>query len=128
MSLTNLTTGARVAPALPPALRLAPYTSPSPISTGPSPGISRGGPRPLDFDSLLGTVPGGRATRNGVGVGPAPDHTVGLRRWTAQLPTASEVAAVRHRAEAAGYTAIAADTGFTVRDPWELAVRFEVAS
>jgi catechol 2,3-dioxygenase len=53
----------------------------------------------------------------GPGVGPAPEHTVGLRHWTVQLP-AADVAAVRARV---------ADTediegGFLVRDPWGTAV------
>src|SRR4051794_22664042 len=55
----------------------------------------------------------------GVGVGPAPAHTVGLRHWTVVLP-AEELAAVRSRL---------ADTediegGFLVRDPWGTAVAF----
>src|SRR3954454_4688192 len=39
---------------------------------------------------------------NGRGVAPAPEHTVGLRHWTVQLPTTADVADVRARAEAAG--------------------------
>src|SRR5919109_1515059 len=40
---------------------------------------------------------------NGRGVGPAPEHTVGLRYWTVQLPTDTDVDAVRARAEAGGH-------------------------
>src|SRR5215216_5005599 len=53
----------------------------------------------------------------GRGVGPAPEHTVGLRHWTVTLPTADDVAAVRERVEAAGYEAEPFDGGFLVRDP-----------
>lgn len=54
----------------------------------------------------------------GPGVGPAPDHTVGLRHWTVVLPTADDVAAVRARvAEAEEF-----EGGFIVRDPWGTAV------
>jgi catechol 2,3-dioxygenase len=62
-------------------------------------------------------------TWRGTGVGPAPAHTVGLRRWTVRLP-AADVAAVRARAEAAGAPVEPVDGGFAVRDPWqtELAV------
>jgi catechol 2,3-dioxygenase len=56
----------------------------------------------------------------GRGVGPAPEHTVGLRAWTVQLPTDEDVAAVRAR------VADAADVpgGFVTRDPWGIAVTF----
>jgi catechol 2,3-dioxygenase len=57
----------------------------------------------------------------GRGVGPAPAHAVGLYRWTIQLP---EVDAVRARIEAAGFAVEAAEGGFVVRDPWDIAVRF----
>jgi catechol 2,3-dioxygenase len=62
----------------------------------------------------------------GEGVGPAPDRTVGLRHWTIALDTAAEVAEVRARAQRAGVPVVADDTGFTVRDPWDIAVRFLV--
>jgi catechol 2,3-dioxygenase len=55
----------------------------------------------------------------GPGVGPAPEHTVGLRHWTIELP-ASELAAVRSRLTD---TEDLAD-GFLVRDPWGTAVAF----
>src|SRR3712207_6396843 len=41
-------------------------------------------------------------TWNGRGVGPAPEHTAGLRHWTVQLPSDADVAEVRARAQAAG--------------------------
>lgn len=58
----------------------------------------------------------------GRGVGPAPAHTVGLRHWTVQLPSASEVARVRERANAAGARTDLVEDGFLMRDPWENAV------
>ena len=148
--------------------------------------FSGGGPRPLDFDSLLATVAGqadvpphvGEGLRmghvhlhvgdverglafyrdilgfevwgqlpsaafvsaggyhhhlafnvwRGHGVGPAPEHTAGLRHWTIQLPTAADVAEVRARAAAAGIAIEDAQDGFTVRDPWDIAVRIEPAT
>jgi catechol 2,3-dioxygenase len=59
---------------------------------------------------------------NGRGVGPAPEHSTGLRRWTVELPTSAEVAAVRSRAAAAGVATESVDEGFVVRDPWQTAV------
>jgi catechol 2,3-dioxygenase len=56
----------------------------------------------------------------GRGVGPAPAHTVGLRQWTVQLPSADEVAAVRARVP----EAVDVPGGFLVRDPWQNAVAF----
>lgn len=58
----------------------------------------------------------------GRGVGPAPEHTVGLRHWTVRLPEASDVAAVRARVEAAGIPVEPLDRGFRVRDPWDIAL------
>jgi catechol 2,3-dioxygenase len=146
--------------------------------------FSGGGPRPLDFDSLLATVPDrdhgaavapglrtghlhfhvgdidqglafyrdiigfetwfvmpsaafvaaggyhhhlGFNTWRGPGVGPPPDHTVGLRSWTVQLPTEADVAAVRARAQSAGIAVNELGGGFLVRDPWTIALRIEVA-
>jgi catechol 2,3-dioxygenase len=60
----------------------------------------------------------------GRGVGPAPEHTVGLRHWTIELPDADDVAAVRGRVEAAGIPVAPVDGGFAVRDPWEIAAHF----
>jgi catechol 2,3-dioxygenase len=64
-------------------------------------------------------------TWRGDGVGPAPDHTVGLRHWTVQLDSAAEVAEVRKRVQAAGIAVEDADDGFVVRDPWGIALRLE---
>jgi catechol 2,3-dioxygenase len=64
----------------------------------------------------------------GHGVGPAPANAVGLRHWTVELPSAADLAAVRDRVRAAGIDLADGDGGFTVRDPWEIAVRFEAAS
>jgi len=65
----------------------------------------------------------------GRGVGPAAEHTVGLRHWTVQLPTASDVAAVRGRVDAAGIAVDPVDGGFQICDSWQTAVRFvEVSS
>src|SRR4051794_20754162 len=55
---------------------------------------------------------------NGRGVGPAPEHTTGLRHWTVQLP-ADELDAVRARVDASDF-----EDGFLVRDPWGTAVVF----
>jgi len=60
---------------------------------------------------------------NGRGVGPAPEHTAGLRHWTIALPAAADVDAVRARVEAAGRVAESDEHGFLVRDPWDTAVR-----
>ena len=60
---------------------------------------------------------------NGLGVGPAPAHAVGLRQWTVALPS-EDVAAVRARAEASGVAVRPIDGGFLIRDPWQTAVGF----
>ena len=57
----------------------------------------------------------------GRGVGPAPEHTVGLRHWTVVLPDADEVRARVDDAEDI-------DGGFLVRDPWGTAVAFVTTS
>ncbi len=54
----------------------------------------------------------------GRGVGPAPEHTAGLRDWTIELPSAADVAAVRARVSDAQDI----EGGFLVRDPWAIAV------
>jgi catechol 2,3-dioxygenase len=59
----------------------------------------------------------------GPGVGPAPEHTVGLRHWTVELPSAEDVAAVRSRVADADDIA----DGFITRDPWGTAVAFVTA-
>src|SRR3954471_5287725 len=135
-----------------------------------------GGPAPLDFDALLGTVGGegppahlreglrmghlhlhvgdveqglafyrdvlgfeeqanlgtaafvsaggyhhhlGFNVWRGRGVGPAPEHTVGLRHWTVELPPAA-LEDLRSRVP----DAEPFDGGFVVRDPWNTAVAF----
>jgi catechol 2,3-dioxygenase len=60
---------------------------------------------------------------NGEGVGPAPAHTVGLRRWTIELPGAADVDAVRARLRAAGVPAIDDEHDVTVDDPWGITAR-----
>jgi catechol 2,3-dioxygenase len=58
------------------------------------------------------------------GRAPAPDHTVGLRLWTVQLPTDADLADVRGRVETAGHAIEPVDGGFLVRDPWRTALAF----
>ena len=55
----------------------------------------------------------------GQGVGPAPEHTVGLRHWTSSCP-ADESTSVRARVDDAEDI----DGGFLTRDPWGTAVAF----
>jgi catechol 2,3-dioxygenase len=54
---------------------------------------------------------------NGVGVEPAPAHTVGLRHWTVVVPNVQEIRARVDGAEDF-------EGGFLVRDPWGTAVAF----
>jgi catechol 2,3-dioxygenase len=61
----------------------------------------------------------------GRGVGPPPEHAVGLRQWTIMLPTAADTDEVRERVEAAGAPVVDRGNGFLTRDPWETAVVFE---
>ena len=60
---------------------------------------------------------------NGVGVGPQPPGTVGLRHWTIVVPDQADVAAVRARVEAAGLPISDVDEGFSVQDPGAITVR-----
>jgi catechol 2,3-dioxygenase len=60
----------------------------------------------------------------GHGAPPAPEHVAGLDHWTIALDTAEQVAEVRARVDAAGIAVEPHDDGFTVRDPWGIAVRF----
>jgi catechol 2,3-dioxygenase len=64
----------------------------------------------------------------GRGVGPAPEHAVGLRHWTVALPAAEDVAAMRARVEAAGVEAEPDGDGFVVRDPWRTAMAVRPAA
>jgi catechol 2,3-dioxygenase len=65
---------------------------------------------------------------NGEGVDGPPPHTVGLRHWTAQLPTGAEVSALRERLDAGGHTTEDAPGGFDVRDPWGSTLRIAQAT
>jgi catechol 2,3-dioxygenase len=61
---------------------------------------------------------------NGVGVGPPPEHSIGLRHWTIALPP-DALAELRGRGDAAGIVTEPADgDGFLVRDPWRIAAAF----
>ncbi len=66
---------------------------------------------------------------NGIGAGPPPPGTVGLRHWTIELPTGGDVDAVASRAREAGAdVAPEADgAGVLIRDPWRTAARFVAA-
>ncbi len=64
----------------------------------------------------------------GEGVPSSPAHTVGLDHWTIALPTAQDVAVVRDRMVAAGVGVDANPVGFTVRDPWDIALHVTVAT
>lgn len=61
---------------------------------------------------------------NGRGVDGPPPHTVGLRRWTIQLPTEADVSGLRERLERAGQPVETVDGGFAVLDPWNTALAF----
>ncbi len=60
----------------------------------------------------------------GRGVGAEPPHTVGLRHWTVELPTAADIGAVAGRITAAGLPLERGPDGLVVRDPWGIATRF----
>jgi catechol 2,3-dioxygenase len=64
---------------------------------------------------------------NGQGVGGPPPHTVGLRRWAVQLPSESDVAALRERVKRAGHAVEPDGGGIEVRDPWGTALAVRVA-
>jgi catechol 2,3-dioxygenase len=142
--------------------------------------FSGGGPRPLDFESLLSTVEGeappdrvapglrvghvhlhvssiergldfyrdtvgfdvwalltsaafvsaggyhhhlGFNTWLGQGVPPQPHEVVGLRHWTIELESESEIAGVRARLEDAGAPIQEADGGFVTSDPFQISLR-----
>ena len=141
--------------------------------------LSRGGPRPLDVDSLLAAVPDqappaqvaeglrvghlhlhvgdidealafyrdalgfeeqmnmgsaaflsaggyhhhlGVNVWRGIGVGPPPEHTAGLERWTIELSGEDDVAAVRSRLSGGRIETEDVPGGFLARDPWRTAV------
>ena len=56
----------------------------------------------------------------GRGVGPALAHTVGLDRWTIELPTDDDVASARRRLNAAGVETEETADAFLARDPWQI--------
>ena len=63
----------------------------------------------------------------GEGVPPAPADRVGLRHWTIVLDDPADLDAVRRRVRAAGVEVEEhGGEGFVVRDPWEIAVLFDV--
>jgi catechol 2,3-dioxygenase len=64
----------------------------------------------------------------GRGAGAPAAHTVGLDRWTVELPTGAQVAEVRARADAAGVEITPREAGFSVRDPWGSVVAFVAGS
>ena len=64
----------------------------------------------------------------GRGVGEAPPHTVGLLRWTIELPGARDVEAVRARLRGAGAPLQEVEGGFETRDPWNTALVFRSAN
>ncbi len=147
--------------------------------------FSRGGPRPLDFESLLSTVEGeappdhvapglrvghvhlhvgsidrglefyrdtvgfdvwallptaafvsaggyhhhlGFNTWLGQGVPPQPREVVGLRHWTVELQSDSDVAAVRARLEGAGAPIEVVEGGFVTSDPFQIPLRIVKAA
>ena len=64
---------------------------------------------------------------NGKGAtAPAP-HTAGLRHWTVELPSASDVEALRARVLAGGHPLKDAEAGLLTRDPFGTAVTFVAA-
>ena len=64
-------------------------------------------------------------TWRGEGVPTAPEHAVGLRHWTVQLPVPGDVDDVRGRVAAAGLPLERDGGAFVVRDPWGIALRVE---
>jgi catechol 2,3-dioxygenase len=67
-------------------------------------------------------------TWRGEGLPPASDHAVGLRVWTIELESPSDVAAVQERLETAHVAVRPEDRGFTASDPWRIPVRFVARS
>ena len=59
----------------------------------------------------------------GEGVPPQPRNVVGLRRWTIELPSDTDVAEVRARLDAAGAPVEHIDGGFLTRDPFQIPLR-----
>ncbi len=63
----------------------------------------------------------------GLGVPPAPERVVGLKRWTIELGTADDLSRLASRLDASGYQHTVVDDVITVSDPWNIEMRFEVA-
>jgi catechol 2,3-dioxygenase len=59
----------------------------------------------------------------GQGVPPQPRGVIGLRHWTIELPSDSDVAAVTARLEAAGAPIDAVEGGFVTSDPFRIPLR-----
>jgi catechol 2,3-dioxygenase len=59
----------------------------------------------------------------GQGVPPQPRGVIGLRHWTIELPSDSDVAAVTARLEAAGAPIDAGEGGFVTSDPFRIPLR-----
>ncbi len=59
---------------------------------------------------------------NGIGVGPPAEHAVGLRTWTVELPSRTDLDALRARLDAAGHAVEPIEHGFLVYDPWNAAM------
>jgi catechol 2,3-dioxygenase len=64
----------------------------------------------------------------GEGVGPSRPHTIGLLEWNVELSSAEDVAAVRARANSAGFVTESVNDGFRVNDPWNNALVFRQTS
>jgi catechol 2,3-dioxygenase len=64
-------------------------------------------------------------TWRGEGVPPTPQHAVGLRHWTVELPAPRDVEDVRARLEAAGLPVERDGDAVVARDPWGIALRVE---
>jgi catechol 2,3-dioxygenase len=66
-------------------------------------------------------------TWRGEGAGPVPEGVVGLRHWTIVLDTPEQVGDVRDRVRAAGLGSEDVAGGFSVADPWGMAVHVVAA-
>ena len=64
----------------------------------------------------------------GPGVPPAPEGSVGLRHWTLQVQAPEELEEIAGRLDEAGIAYEREGGGFIVRDPWQIAMRIEVAA
>lgn len=62
-------------------------------------------------------------TWRGLALPPAHNGAPGLRHWTIELPSATDVSAAESRVEGAGRETMPVDAGFAVVDPWGLQLR-----